>query len=413
MRTIIKPDLPLTTIENLESINDFFYFPLTRPLDHTMCECLDEWAMQKMPMDLLKQSIIYHIPIEIHGIYPSLFPSLAPSLHFSSVEAIDFHHNPSAKSYNFIRPQFYYVHNAKKIKKLIVAVTPGRDYIFQYAGLIRHCLSLLTNGFEQYLAIYRYPKLEETITNWTELNSLFIRENDIIIMGFAQEMYDLLRKKHKNFDIIEENINEWYCSTRIRIAKKTIINFFRVHYSFWGCMSGRLAYRFAELGCREVIYVGKLGTLSNKNEIYKKIFSPTRYFSYRYLSLINQTEDLYNPLASYFPELNTGIHLSVSTVAEEDFIQRHLSQEMGARSIDNEISQIAASLSHFNTAYNRQVGFSSLHFASDYLRCKQERGREKTDFDLSNNRTDSAKKSKQKMLEKSGSYLYEYLLSQE
>jgi hypothetical protein len=90
--------------------------------------------------------------------------------------------------------------------------------------------------------------------------------------------------------------------------------------------------------------------------------------------------------------------------------QRDAIIEHNAYSIDNEIAQIAHTISHFNKTEPQQVCFSSLHFASDYLRTSAEIDSEIA-YDLSNNRHAKALKHKAKIMHELFAYLIRYMRS--
>jgi hypothetical protein len=395
-------------IEFSSYITDNLHYPICRPFDHTMGLSLDEWANQKMPVNNLRRCILEQIKIEIHGIYPDFFEKYAQQANIAELEDTHFKHNPNHKRYNYIRPRFIFCKNSKGKQKLIVAVTPGRDYIFQYAGLIRHSLSLLTREYESLLTIYRYPKHENEIAIWSGLDHRFIKSNDIVILGFVDEIEQiLLRNKNFHMKLISHFETNFYGSSRYQLGNKLIINFLGIKYSFWGCISEKITTRICSLGGKEIIYIGKLGSLSSPQDIYNRIFSPTKYISMNYIKIKHQVSILKNRIAGYFPEINSKLHLSVSTVAEEDHVQRKKTKQLRIQSIDNEISQMAYAVSHFNQQNNKDVFFSPLHFASDYLRDINEREL-LTKLDLSTNRTDEAKKMKNLMLDKIAVYLIKY-----
>src|SRR3989344_4553422 len=95
--------------------------------------------------------------------------------------------------------------------------------------------------------------------------------------------------------------------------------------------------------------------------------------------MITTIDTLQHPIHDLFPEINSGYHVSVPTVLEEDYLQRKITVELGITSIDNEISQIAFAVSRFNKEYNKNPRFFALHFATDYLRSDKKRA-EKTNL---------------------------------
>ena len=183
-----------------------------------------------------------------------------------------------------------------------------------------------------------------------------------------------------------------------------------VKYSFWGNLSAKIVNRIINLGAKEVIYFGKMGTMLNPEDIYKKLYSPTKYSVVYHDKLVCVIDGLENSLVKLFPELESGMHTSVPTILEEDFIQRDLLDSLNSNSIDNEISQIAYTIKKFNDDYRRGVKYSCIHFPTDYIR-HIEKAEILTDHDLSNNRTFVALEKKNIIIQEACRYIVKYLKS--
>lgn len=255
--------------------------------------------------------------------------------------------------------------------------------------------------------MYRYPFAENSIHYWTKLYHDFVKTDDVVILGYVAELESFL-KKETSWKIESETKNDFYRSLRMISTQGTKVNLLGVKYTFWGNISAKLAYQILRLGAKEIIYCGKLGTLISQSDLYSKIFSPSKYVIMYHDKLIGRIDTLQHPIHNLFPEIDTGYHVSVPTVLEEDYIQRKITTELKISSIDNEISQIAFAVSRYNKEYNKDTKFTALHFATDYLRNDKERG-ERTIFDLSNNRLRKAQKKKKEMIEKIGKLLVQYL----
>lgn len=384
-------------------------FPVSRSLDHTMGENIDIWAYQKLPMDILKLYIANEIPIEVHGIYPRYAELYCEIIGLKILKDLKFNHNPYSKPYNYIRPRFITAEKNKKIV-LCVFVPSGKDYVIHYAAIIRHVISLLTKTYNKYLTTYRYPSLESSIAEWTHLDKSFVYSNDIVILGYVHEIRNILWHKFKIIEKVSRIENSFYESYRLKFPNGKIVNLLGVKYSFWGSISGELVSKICNLNVQEIIYAAKLGCLTHPSDIYKKIFSPKEYISLEYTNIKEKVINLRNKITERFPELDTGTHVSVPTVAEEDYLQRQLTVRLGSNSIDNEISQMAFRIQFYNKQSSRAVSFATLHFATDYLRRPQEKGLN-LNFDLSNNRTEDAKRLKMKILDRVCEYLYKYIMA--
>ena len=77
-------------------------------------------------------------------------------------------------------------------------------------------------------------------------------------------------------------------------------------------------------------------------------------------------------------------------------------------SIDNEISQIANTIDNFNKLNSTNISYTSLHFATDYLKSRNELDKQ-VELNLSNNRCELAKSCKEVVTKKIISLLLEYL----
>lgn len=382
--------------------------PVCRMLDHTMYAALDEYVQQKFPAQIIKKAIISGKTIEIHGIYPTHLQEVCEYLGFSDLQKIDFDHNPSQKMFNFVRPEFYFAKRDEK-EILLVVVTPGRDYILHYASMIKHLIAIYTTKVDKILKVFRYPYVENSIHTWTNLNQDFFGQNDILIIGYVEEFNKYLLQSKVKCEYLSSHQNEFYQSRRFRIGKK-VVNLLGVKYSFWGNISAKIVYQACRMGTSEVIYFGKLGILNSDKDIYQKIFSPTKFIVMYHDKVICNICDLQNKIAGFIPKIDTNYHVSVPTVLEEDYIQREITTELGIESIDNEIAQIAFAIKKFNVEFQKNIAFSPIHFATDFVRLMDKPDIE-TSFDLSNNRTIQAKLVKNKIIDQICQKILEYLKS--
>lgn len=113
---------------------------------------------------------------------------------------------------------------------LLVKVTPGQDYLYHYAGVIRHCLH--QQNRVSLLKIYRYPHIEDTIDQWTMLDHQFITQDAVIIMGDVDEAELYLTTHLNNLSPFRKSENEYYTATRYRTSSGHMIIFLGVKYSF-------------------------------------------------------------------------------------------------------------------------------------------------------------------------------------
>ncbi len=383
---------------NIEAIR------ISKSLDHTMLEALDEYVKQKLPVQFFKSALMNKKPIEIHGAYPQHIKNkkiqkvigISKKLTF-----LKFNHNPNDKYYNYIRPIF-----AQDTEKAYVFVGPGKDYLKHYSSLIFYLLDTVTTRWGDTTKIFYYPHVENSIHVWSSLNDKIAKNGDLVILGYVTELLEFLKSRDKNLTVREYE-NEYYKSHRILVGRKTI-NLLGVKFSFWGNLSAKIVNRLCQLGISELIYFGKLGTLQHPKDIYAKLYSPTKYSVIYHDKLVCVINDLENKLVRKFPELNSGMHTSTPTVLEEDFAQRKILNLLNSKSIDNEISQMAYTIKKFNQDIGKPVYFSCIHFPTDYLR-QLEKPDMTAGHNLSNNRTQEVTGKKHAIIKKACDYIYAYL----
>lgn len=388
------------------------YFPNFKPLDHTMGFSLQKYVQQKLPLENLHKAIMNQWKIEVHGIYPTFFEDVAQHIGFDLIEPIEFEHNSKIKKLNYIRPRFFIGYKIGKKNTLGIAVTPGEDYIYHYAGMLRYYISSVTAKSHRLLEIVRYPELEASIAEWTGLDRSFVKKGDFLVLGFIQEILKEL-KSHLSMTLVETKENDYYLSYRFILESGQTVNFLGVKYSFWGNISTKLVERLCELGASKIAYIGKLGCMTNPADLYDRIFSPTKFLHLKANKMVGFATKVDNELVNAFPELNSGWHVSVPTVIEEDYSQRKVSSNFECSSIDNEISQMAIAIDKYNNTNKgtEKIPFLPLHFATDYLRNDYEKTKHLA-LDLSTNRTSSAEEKKSAIFKKLSGYFTQYIENQ-
>jgi hypothetical protein len=339
--------------------------PRAEPGTHTMGGALDAYVRQRIPARLLAYAREQGIAVEVHGVYPAHAGEVFPD-----AVMVDSGHRFSGKWFNHIRPHCFLVprQEAGGGWTLVVAVPPGRDYVLHYASLVSHFLATGagTPGAGApppgEARAFRYPAAEAAIASWTGLDA-FVRPGDRLLLGYVQELLPLLTGRGAR--VCSREGNDFYGSIRLRFPRGgACVNALGVRYSFWGDISGRLAAACAGRGAVEVIYAGKLGALTRPADIYSRLFLPSSYVSYgRGTEPRPPWPGPPNGLLERYPHLDSGAHMSVGTVLEEDLAQRAYADRLKVNSIDNEISQMAQAL----TGATARTAFSALHFATDYL----------------------------------------------
>jgi hypothetical protein len=382
--------------------------PVADPDQHTMGEAVDDYVAQRVPTRLLDGAVTDRLPIEVHGVYPEH----ARHVFTDAVQLRSELRVRPGKAFNTVRPLYFSVAGpGGRGRRLVVAVPPGRDYVLHYASLVGHYLRTRAPGGSAHRArraggparvlpgpsapaqprVVCYPVAEGSIPRWTGLTRL-LRPGERVLIGYVHELAALLTAAGAR--VVQRGGNAYYGLARLRFPSGEQVCALGVRYSFWGCLSARLAGACRQLRISELIYAGKLGTLTGPHDIYRRLFVPSGYVHFGSPpALLDPAHAPPNPLLRRYPELDTGVHMSVGTVLEEDLQQRRYATRFAVASIDNEISQIAAALAGGGA---HRTAFSAIHFATDYLHDAGERI--PGVFNLTNHRRRDARTRKSAML---------------
>lgn len=386
--------------------NELLGFPNPTDDTHTMGRSINKFTTQKLPMSEIEAAMKAGQQIKMIQVSPVILEDNPKRFGLASLEKIDFNHNPVPKNYNYGRPVFYRATTLDGQKTIVSAVVPGDDYFKHYVALVRYAVStVLQYDAEKLITTISLPTLSANLVDHKELDKKFVKSGDIVVLGHVDDMEGRLKDKLSGMRQIDDHQNLNYGSKRFQLPHGSIVNFLGCKDSFWGGMAGDVAARCLDLEASQIIYVSKMGTLTKPDDIYGRIFSPTRFVRLNHTNTISEIHDVKNPLAE---RLGTGMHGSIPTIHEEDFSQRKKLDEFSANSIDNEISCIAERVSEHNARTGRNVPYLPLNFATDYLR-KDDEIKLETPHDLSNNRTDSAKEKKEEILNRIAANLANYL----
>jgi len=372
---------------------------------HTMGPFLDAYVTQRISTSTIDRAVSDGMDIEVQGVYPTH----ASQLFKGATELVSPQAGRPEKLFNVIRPGYLLAPNTSAVapsdngNKLVVVVPPGRDYIMHNASLIRHYLASRGVSADRLKSIVRYPIAEDRIADWTRLGHV-ISAGDRVLIGYVNEIVQ--RFVGWGGRISDVHDDEFYTAIRIVIPGGKEVCALGVKFSYWGCIAGRLAAAVQAFGASELIYAGKLGALSSPDDVYSRTFVPSSFLvCSESMRLLRKDAAPPNGLVSMYPELDSGTHMSVATVLEEDHPQRRQASGYAVTTIDNEIAQIAQAIT--DRQRNRGMWFSAIHFATDYLWGPDETV-DRTTPCLANNRTSQALRLKAEALETVAQLLFRY-----
>lgn len=380
------------------------HFPVSRALEHSMSTALNEYVRQKLPQDEIRTALANGSKIIVQGAYSDHFEQLHTLFGYTGLDMINFNakiddgqiYGSNIKRFNTYRPKFYWA-SGKYDLNFVCSVFPGRDYVLHYGAMIRHfALNEHTNG-DQFIDVFRYPLVEQSLGEWSGLNSDFVRKDDVVVIGYVEHLMSAMLHD-SSFEFVGEVDNTFYTSLRFNIIESGInVNLIGVKYCFWGSIAESLCFNLVKRGVREIIYVAKLGTLTSPGDIYSKIFCPSKYYVLSYNKIVHEVSHVEHGILLHFSDLDSGAHASVPTVLEEDYIQRETLDMLRVATIDNEISKIARIIEFYNSMHGSNIRFSPVHFATDYIRHNRERLLS-TAHDLSTDKESGSRKKKDNIL---------------
>jgi hypothetical protein len=294
---------------------------ITNPSRHTMDDSLYRYLATKIHPSI---SLSNFNQIVVRGIY-SRDENISPK-------------EKKDKSYNYQRPTIKLVDNS-----LIIQCFPGRDYVRHYASLIATYLAI--NEKDPSIVSYKLPTEEEC---WEPiLNAGYdrISMEDTIIVGYAiSDIFPEARwKELPTFFYSQYSIGNHDCLLLM------------IKHSFWGDISGRIIRLLSTLGCKSLLFIGKLGSLDPDHipNIYLATGNSTMVEGERL-----EWHNLFDNIK--LPNIKHGHHITIPSVL---FETKEWHKDISGKFdfVDPEIGQMA------RASLISNIHFSYLHIISDNL----------------------------------------------
>lgn len=229
-------------------------------------------------------------------------------------------------------------------RDLVVKAFPGADYVQHYALIISTYLAM--TGRTADIVTYQPPGQQECRTALDALD--LDLDGDLVIVGWG--LQNLAPKD-----------GVWtrgpgYAWQRAEVAGRRVVYLGFLH-SIWGDVAGRVVARLAELGARDVVYVGKVGSLTPGIE-------PNTWLATGNTSLLSGAlvswEDFFGDFAAAQGGVHRGLHVSSPSILLEDrdWLARH---SPSYAFVDPEIGPMGAAAGHAG------IRFGYLHVISNNL----------------------------------------------
>jgi hypothetical protein len=247
-------------------------------------------------------------------------------------------HEKTGKLFNFERPTAE-IHG----RDLVIKAFPGTDYVHHYALVIATYLAM--TGRSANTVTYQVPETP-VCRAAVDLLSLDL-DGDLVIVGWGLQH-------------LTPPDGVWirgpgYAWQRAQVHGRRVVYLGFLH-SIWGDVAGRVVARLAALGARDVVYVGKVGTLAPEIE-------PNTMLATGNESLANGSvvawEDFFGGFATGQPGVHAGVHVTSPSILLEDrdWLTKHAEHAF----VDPEIGPMGAA------AHQAGIRFGYLHVISNNL----------------------------------------------
>ncbi|QMU67277.1 hypothetical protein [Streptacidiphilus sp. P02-A3a] len=256
-------------------------------------------------------------------------------------QAVVSRHEKTGKLFNVQRPTAS-IHG----RDLTLMAFPGTDYVHHYALIIATYLAM--TGRSADTVTYQLPDPAQCCTAIQQLD--LDLDGDLVIVGWGLSQLAPCDGAW--------NQARGYAWKRARVHGRAVLYLGFLH-SIWGDVAGRVVRRLAELGARDVVYVGKVGSLTP--EVEPNTMLATGSESLLDGSLV-QWDDFFGDLAAARPGVRSGVHVTSPSILLED--RDWLTKHADYAFVDPEIGPMGA-------AANRAgIRFGYLHVISNNLaRC--------------------------------------------
>ncbi|MER7540715.1 hypothetical protein ABTX77_38990 [Streptomyces sp. NPDC097704] len=245
----------------------------------------------------------------------------------------------TGKPFNIERPTASF-----RDRDLVVKAFPGADYVQHYALVIATYLAM--TGRPADTVTYQPPGQEECRR---ALDTLDLRlDGDLVIVGWGLQ--------HLAPEQGVWTRGPGWAWQRAEIAGRRVVYLGFLH-SIWGDVAGRVVTRLAQLGAGDVVYVGKVGSLTPG-------VAPNTWLATGDTSLVRgqlvRWDDFFGDYAAAQDGVRSGLHVSSPSVLLEnrDWLAQHTASYAF---VDPEIGPMGAA------ARQAGIGFGYLHVISNNL----------------------------------------------
>ncbi|SDJ03028.1 hypothetical protein SAMN05192558_10457 [Actinokineospora alba] len=228
-------------------------------------------------------------------------------------------------------------------RDLVIKAFPGADYVHHYALIIATYLFMTGKAADTVTYDLPDPAVSREAVKQLDLDL----DGDLVIVGWGLA--------HLAPPDGTWTYGHGYAWQRTQVHGRRVVYLGFLH-SIWGDVAGRVVTRLAELGARDVVYVGKVGALNPDIE-------PNTRLATGNTSLVGGRlvtwPDFFGDFATAQPGVHTGIHVTSPSILLEN--RDWLTEHAGHAFVDPEIGPMGAA------AHRAGIGFGYLHVISNNL----------------------------------------------
>ncbi|HEU0086343.1 MAG TPA: hypothetical protein VFQ77_01600 [Pseudonocardiaceae bacterium] len=247
-------------------------------------------------------------------------------------------HEKNGKLFNFERPTAQV-----NGRDLVVKAFPGADYVHHYALIIATYLAMTGKAADT--VTYELP--DAAVSREAVKQLALDLDGDLVIVGWGLA--------HLAPPDGVWTYGPGYAWQRAQVHGRRVV-YLGFFHSIWGDVAGRVVTRLAELGARDVVYVGKVGALDPEIE-------PNTRLATGNTSLVGGTpvtwHEFFGDFATTQPGVHTGVHVTSPSILLEN--REWLTEHAEHAFVDPEIGPMGAA------AHRAGIRFGYLHVISNNL----------------------------------------------
>lgn len=343
--------------------------------------------------EAIKQAYRRRLTIRVFGAVSDYAEYIASEMSFE-INYSNFEVHYRDKIFNRNRASSIFAKKLDGIEELWFFVFPSREYVDQFAELVQAILDDISreerNDYMASVIVMHFPELEKGLVVWSGFEQEvmpYVRYGDVVAIGHVTDFAATLKEigfrslsGDWNFFGYNDMFGAQVFVSDLNNRRIVLLGF---RESFWGSASGYYASSLLKAGARHILYGSKAATMIDE-EYVSSIAAPSVF--YNLISGVLENPKVPDPSKAQsmleslrITQITTS--LTVPTVIGETKKLISDYDHLGSTCMDCENGHIAEAVNRFNTSLKDRNGtyaieacFVPVHYITDYIHTKSERG---------------------------------------